>query len=94
MKTQIRLLLFAATAIAISAQSAAPSNAIIPPGYTMTAVATGLNFPTAISFQGDSIWVTEAGIITPAAVKQIDKKGNITTVLTSACFRRAPWYRR
>ena len=84
MKIQIRIVVFAASAIATSAQSTAPSNAIIPPGYTMTAVATGLNFPTAISFEGDSIWVTEAGIITPAAVKQIDKKGNITTVLTSS----------
>jgi len=50
----------------------------------MTAVATGLNFPTAITFQGTSIFVAEAGIITPPAVKQVDNKGHITTVLTAS----------
>jgi len=50
----------------------------------MTAVATGLNFPTAITFHGSSIFVAEAGIITPPAVKQVDNKGNITTVLTAS----------
>ncbi len=80
------LVLFAAAALAVephaAAQNAVPSNVVIPPGYTMTAAATGLNFPTAITFQGDSIWVTEAGIITPPAVKKVDNKGNVTTVLT------------
>jgi glucose/arabinose dehydrogenase len=62
----------------------APSNVVIPPGYTMTAVATGLNFPTALTFVGHSIWVTEAGIITPPAVKMIDHKGKVTTMLTAS----------
>jgi glucose/arabinose dehydrogenase len=87
MKPQCSLLvLFAtlfATVLTIEAQTAAPTNVAVPPGYTMTAVATGLNFPTAITFQGSSIWVTEAGIITPPAVKKIDKNGNITTMLTA-----------
>ncbi len=63
-----------------------PSNVVVAPGYTVTAVATGLNFPTAMTFFGDSIWVTEAGIGAGAlpTVKEIDNKGNITTVLTSA----------
>lgn len=82
MKIPSVLVLFAAGALAIEALAATPSNVVIPPGYTMTAVATGLNFPTALTFQGDSIWVTEAGILTPPAVKEIDNKGNITTVLT------------
>ncbi len=43
-----------------------------------------MNFPTAITLQGDSIWVTEAGIVTPPAVKVIDHKGKVTTVLTSS----------
>ncbi len=60
-----------------------PSNAVIPPGYSMTAVATGLNFPTALTFHGSSIWVTEAGIGALPAVKRIDNKGTVTTVLTS-----------
>lgn len=67
----------------MSEAASQPSNVTVPVGYSMTAVATGLNFPTAITFQGDSIWVTEAGIITPPAVKEIDNKGDITTVLTS-----------
>src|SRR5262249_40486862 len=51
----------------------------------MTAVATGLNFPTAMTFFGDTIWVTEMGNTTtsPAAVKEIDSRGNITTMLTA-----------
>lgn len=68
-----------------SAQTAnvTPSNVIIPPGYSMTAVATGLNFPTALTFYRDSIWVTEAGIGAPPTVKRVDKEGNVTTVLTA-----------
>jgi glucose/arabinose dehydrogenase len=84
MQLSSSLLLFATAGLALQAQTAVPSNIVIPQGYTMTAVATGLNFPTAITFHGDSIWVAEAGIITPPAVKQIDKKGKVTTVLTSA----------
>ncbi len=79
-------LIAAVLVIAVPRQTAnmAPSNVVIPPGYSMTAVATGLNFPTAITFHGDTIWVTEAGIGTPPAVKRIDKDGNVTTVLTPA----------
>ena len=76
--------LAAAFSMAAPGANTTPSNVVIPPGYAMTAVATGLNFPTAITFQGDSIWVTEAGIVTPPAVKMIDNKGNVTTVLTSS----------
>ena len=62
-----------------------PSNVVIPEGYSMTAVATGLNFPTAMTFFGDTIWVTEMGTATsPAAVKEIDSGGNIRTMLTAA----------
>src|SRR5262245_19865618 len=62
-----------------------PSNVVIPEGYSMTAVATGLNFPTAMTFFGDTIWVTEMGNTTtsPAAVKEIDSGGNIRTMLTA-----------
>jgi glucose/arabinose dehydrogenase len=84
MKLSSSLVPFATAALAIQVQAAAPTNVVIPSGYTMSAVATGLDFPTAITFQGDSIWVTEAGIITPPAVKEIDNKGNVTTVLTAS----------
>jgi len=72
--------------IAAIAASAAPSpsNVVIEPGYSMTAVATGLNFPTSITFHGNTLWVTEAGIGSPPAVKAIDSKGNTTTILTAA----------
>lgn len=88
MKPQCSLLVLSAmlfaTVLTIEAQTAQPNNVAVPAGYAMTAVATGLNFPTAITFQGDSIWVAEAGIITPPAVKRIDNDGNITTVLTNS----------
>jgi glucose/arabinose dehydrogenase len=82
MKPQRSLLIVFATVLTIEAQTAVPSNVVVPSGYKMTAVATGLNFPTALTFQGDSIWVAEAGIITPPAVKVVDRNGNITTALT------------
>ena len=64
-----------------------PSNVVLLPGYSITAVASCLNFPTAMTFQDDTIWVTEEGTATsPPKVKQIDKMGNVTTML-DASFR-------
>src|SRR2546428_10416739 len=75
------LLLITVPASSVLAQ---PSNVAIQPGYSMTAVATGLNFPTAMTFFDDTIWVTEEGTAArPPAVKQIDNKGNVTTQLTA-----------
>jgi len=68
----------------VSSVLAQPSNVAIQLGYSMTAVATGLNFPTAMTFFGDTIWVTEEGTASaPSAVKPIDNKGNVTTQLTA-----------
>jgi len=75
----------------VSAQTtpcpANPSNVVTPAGYSITAVACGLNFPTAMTLQGDTIWITEEGITTPVvsppAVKKIDNMGNVTTILTA-----------
>jgi glucose/arabinose dehydrogenase len=68
----------------VSSVLAQPSNVAIQPGYSMTAVATGLNFPTAMTFFGDTIWVTEEGTASaPSAVRRIDNKGNVTTQLTA-----------
>jgi hypothetical protein len=48
-------------------------------------VACGLNFPTAMTLGGDEIWVTEEGTASsPPAVRQIDNKGTITTILTAS----------
>jgi hypothetical protein len=73
-----------AAAPSILAQaSSAPTNAKIPSGYTMTAVATGLNFPTALTFAGDTIWVTEVGFRGSPAVKTVDQKGNVQIALSA-----------
>jgi hypothetical protein len=70
--------------VPVTSVRAQPSNVVLPSGYSMTAVATGLNFPTAMTFQDDTIWVTEEGTATsPPAVKQIDNMGNVTTVLAA-----------
>jgi hypothetical protein len=62
-----------------------PSNVTTLPGYSITAVACGLNFPTAMTFLANTIWVTEEGTATsPPAVKQIDNKGNVTTMLDAS----------
>ncbi len=56
---------------------------------------TGLDFPTAIAFDGNRIWVSEAGItssggtgmtenLTLPKVKEVDLQGNTRTVLTSS----------
>jgi hypothetical protein len=67
-----------------------PSNVSLLPGYTISAVASCLNFPTAMTFQDDTIWVTEEGTATsPPAVKQIDNMGNVTTMLTATMLPAA-----
>src|SRR6516162_10486609 len=63
-------------------EAAQPDNVTIPPGYTITRVnpPVSLTSPTAMTFYGDTIWVTEVG----GTVKQIDNLGNVTTQLTAA----------
>src|SRR5215467_7325621 len=89
----VAALMAALFSISVSADSvlaqatcpANPSNVVTLPNYSITAVACGLNFPTAMTFQGDTIWVTEEGTATsPPAVKQIDNKGKVTTKLTAS----------
>jgi hypothetical protein len=66
----------ATSALAVTPCPANSSNVVTPTGYSITAVACGLNFPTAMTLQGDTIWVTEEGTATsPPKVKQIDKMG-------------------
>jgi hypothetical protein len=68
------------TTVPVALVQAQPTNVTIPSGYTMTKVNTDiLNFPTAMTFYGDTIWVTEVG----GTVKQIDNKGNVMTQLTA-----------
>src|SRR5258708_38465561 len=62
-----------------------PSNVATLPSYSITAVACGLNFPTAMTFYQDPIWVAEEGTPTsPDAVKHIDNMGNGPTNLTAS----------
>ena len=78
------LLVSVPVASALAQTPQPPSNVTVLPGYSITAVTTGLNFPTAMTFYRDTIWVTEEGTATsPPAVKKIDNKGNVTTVLTA-----------
>ena len=78
------LLVSVPVASALAQTPQPPSNVTVLPGYSITAVTTGLNFPTAMTFYCDTIWVTEEGTATsPPAVKQIDNKGNVTTILTA-----------
>src|SRR5215471_7709389 len=62
-------------------EAAQPDNVTIPPGYTITRVnpPVSLDSPTAMTFYGDTIWVTERG----GTVKQIDNNGIVTTKLTA-----------
>jgi plastocyanin len=38
------------------------SNAAAPPGYSMRMMASGLDFPTSITYSSSGVWVSEAGI--------------------------------
>src|SRR5262245_17876242 len=67
MRNYMRILLVSLIVISAGVSGRAqstppPTNVTIPAGYTMTAAVTGLTFPTALTFFGDTIWVTEAGI--------------------------------
>jgi hypothetical protein len=70
--------------VSVGRVEAQPTNVVIPNGYTITQVNTDtnvfLNAPTAMTFYGDTIWVTEVA----GTVKQIDNMGNVTTMLTAA----------
>jgi hypothetical protein len=66
----------------------APSHAdsvLVPEGFSLQPLATGLNYPTAIAFADDKIWVSESGAVpgTPPRVVQIGPDGQETTVLAS-----------
>jgi glucose/arabinose dehydrogenase len=87
----MRRLMFQGAALCICALANAqtrtiPSNVRLPGGYSMTAVAAGLNFPTAIAISNDKLWVAEAGAFpgTVPTIKQIDNSGAITTILTGS----------
>lgn len=63
-----------------------PSNVHVHGGYSMTALATGLSFPTAIAMSNHTIWVAEAGLLpgTFPTVLQIDNAGNVSTILSGS----------
>lgn len=52
----------------------------------MSALAVGLNFPTAVAVSGSRVWVAEAGFLPSSvpAVKEIDQAGNARSILTGS----------
>ncbi|WP_245266710.1 sorbosone dehydrogenase family protein [Bradyrhizobium sp. WSM1743] len=52
-----------------------PENVIVPEGYSLQAFATGLTFPTAITFSDGHVWVSESGA-TPNTVPEIVQIGS------------------
>lgn len=46
-------------------------NVVVPPGYVLAPLATGLDFPTGIAMDGTRIWVSEAGILPQDPVPKV-----------------------
>ena len=68
-----------------------PSNVTVLPGYSITAVTTGLNFPTAMTFYRDTIWVTEEGTATsPPAVSKSTSRVTSPPYSRRTCFLPGP----
>jgi glucose/arabinose dehydrogenase len=63
-----------------------PSNVRIHGGYSMQALVTGLNFPTAVAVSGNRIWVAEAGFLpsTVPVIKEVDQNGTATPILSGS----------
>jgi glucose/arabinose dehydrogenase len=53
-------------------------------GYKLEVKVEGLDFPTAVTFFEDRMWVSEAGVVegTVPKVKEINDKGDVTTILS------------
>ncbi|MHB0857100.1 MAG: PQQ-dependent sugar dehydrogenase [Anaerolineae bacterium] len=62
-----------------------PRNVLLPAGYSIRALATSLDFPTAIAFAGQRIWVSEAGLSpeSPPRVRAIQTNGTVQTILAA-----------
>src|SRR3954454_10179585 len=62
------------------------SDVALPPGYTIEVVATGLNFPTGVTFDNDGrIYIIEAGysygeVWAEPRLLRIENNGNTTTI--------------
>jgi hypothetical protein len=70
--------------MAITEQSDA-DNVLVPDGFSLQSFATGLTFPTAITFSNDKVWVSESGATpdTVPQVVQIGPDGHASSVLSS-----------
>jgi hypothetical protein len=57
---------------------------LVPDGFSLRPLATGLNFPTAIAFSEDHIWVSESGAVPGSLprVVTIGPDGDVTNVLS------------
>jgi hypothetical protein len=63
---------------------------LVPKGYSLQPFATGLNFPTAITFSEDKgqVWVSESGALpgTQPRIVQLNPGGDVTPVLSGDQF--------
>jgi glucose/arabinose dehydrogenase len=63
---------------------------LVPEGFSLQPLATGLNFPTAIAFSEDKtqVWVSESGALpgTQPRIVQLDPGGDVTPVLSGDQF--------
>src|SRR5689334_13613006 len=73
----------AAIAVADNPDTNIP-NVDLPGGYLIEALTRGLDFPTAIAFSSDRIWVSEAGFLpgTFPKIKEISASGTVRTILS------------
>lgn len=57
----------------------------VAPGYFLTPIVSDLNFPTAVAFSSERIWVSEAGILpgAPPIVKEVQLNGDTQVVLSA-----------
>lgn len=79
----LTLALLAPAGIAQS-QTPAPAGVSVPPGYSLATFATGLDFPTGITFGAGAVWVSEAGIGSSPKVKELAPDGTVATILDAA----------
>ena len=86
-RSRLTAVLVLCSSAAVAAQTRIiPSNVRVNGGYSMVALTTGLNFPTAVAVSGNRIWVAEAGFLpsTVPTIKEIDQNGTARPILSGS----------
>jgi glucose/arabinose dehydrogenase len=74
-----------------------PADVAVPAGYHIEVVATGLNFPTGVAFDGEGRpYVTESGysygeVWTTPRLVRVEPSGVLTPIATGRAGEGAPW---